>query len=235
MEIRRSLGLFLTPVTRDLALTVADFTLAVVVQNIAWSLSQALVGTAGNRFGLRVTNGGRRGDLRRWTCHHGHATRRTRVDHLGRVYRRGVVVHGILISDDRPRPRGLRGAAWYRLCHRVTRDALVPLITQALWTREAWQIGALLFLLLAVAVTGCILGQWCRSGAQRDHDLNARANRPGNAEPAISRTVEGLFCLRSQPCLPDDAFARCDLRPGPDDECESACRDQRRELRRARC
>src|SRR5258707_2560543 len=36
MGIRQSLGLFLTPVTRDLALTAADFTLAVAVQNIVW-------------------------------------------------------------------------------------------------------------------------------------------------------------------------------------------------------
>jgi hypothetical protein len=42
MGIRQSLGLFLTPITRDLALTAADFTLAVAVQNIVWGLSQAL-------------------------------------------------------------------------------------------------------------------------------------------------------------------------------------------------
>src|SRR6266436_4685630 len=44
MGIRQSFGLFLTPVTRDLALTAADFTLAVAVQNIIWGLSQAPVG-----------------------------------------------------------------------------------------------------------------------------------------------------------------------------------------------
>ena len=36
MGIRQSFGLLLTPVTRDLALTAADFTLAVAVQNIVW-------------------------------------------------------------------------------------------------------------------------------------------------------------------------------------------------------
>src|SRR5436305_10520021 len=55
MGIRQSLGLFLTPVTRDLALTTADFTLAVAVQNIVWGLSQAPVGAIADRFGLRVT------------------------------------------------------------------------------------------------------------------------------------------------------------------------------------
>src|ERR1700675_3924632 len=55
MGIRQSLGLFLTPITRDLALTAADFTLAVAVQNIVWGLSQAPVGAIADRFGLRVT------------------------------------------------------------------------------------------------------------------------------------------------------------------------------------
>jgi MFS family permease len=55
MGIRQSLGLFLTPVTRDLALTAADFTLAVAVQNTVWGLSQAPGGAIADRFGLRVT------------------------------------------------------------------------------------------------------------------------------------------------------------------------------------
>src|SRR5438445_13237813 len=55
MGIRQSLGLFLTPVTRDLALTATDFTLAVAVQNIVWGLSQAPVGAIADRFGLRST------------------------------------------------------------------------------------------------------------------------------------------------------------------------------------
>lgn len=55
MGLRQSLGLFLTPVTRDLALTAADFTAAVAVQNIVWGLSQAPVGALADRFGLRVT------------------------------------------------------------------------------------------------------------------------------------------------------------------------------------
>src|SRR6185312_4044041 len=55
MGIRQSFGLFLTPVTQDLAITAADFTLALAVQNIAWGLSQALIGAIGDRFGLRIT------------------------------------------------------------------------------------------------------------------------------------------------------------------------------------
>ena len=55
MGIRQSFGLFLTPVTHDLGVTAADFTLALAVQNIVWGLSQALVGAAADRFGLRIT------------------------------------------------------------------------------------------------------------------------------------------------------------------------------------
>ena len=55
MGIRQSLGLFLTPMTRDLGIAAADFTLAIAMQNIVWGLSQAPVGALADRFGLRVT------------------------------------------------------------------------------------------------------------------------------------------------------------------------------------
>jgi len=55
MGIRQSFGLFLTPVTKDLAIAAADFTLALAVQNIVWGLSQAVIGAIADRFGLRIT------------------------------------------------------------------------------------------------------------------------------------------------------------------------------------
>ena len=55
MGMRQSLGLFLTPVTRDLAVTATEFTLSVAIQNIVWGLSQAPIGAIADRFGLRVT------------------------------------------------------------------------------------------------------------------------------------------------------------------------------------
>src|SRR4051812_705647 len=55
MGIRQSFGLFLTPITKDLAIAAADFTFALAVQNIAWGLSQALIGAVADRFGLRIT------------------------------------------------------------------------------------------------------------------------------------------------------------------------------------
>src|SRR6185295_16574036 len=55
MGIRQSFGLFLTPVTQDLGVTAADFTLALAIQNVIWGLSQAVVGALADRFGLRLT------------------------------------------------------------------------------------------------------------------------------------------------------------------------------------
>ena len=53
MGMRQSLGLFVTPVTHDLALTTADFTFAVAMQNIVWGLSQAPIGAFADRYGIR--------------------------------------------------------------------------------------------------------------------------------------------------------------------------------------
>jgi predicted MFS family arabinose efflux permease len=53
MGMRQSLGLFLPPVTHDLALKAADFTFAVAVQNIAWGLFQAPIGMVADKWGLR--------------------------------------------------------------------------------------------------------------------------------------------------------------------------------------
>lgn len=53
MGMRQSLGLFLPPVTQDLALQAADFTFAVAVQNVAWGLSQAPIGVVADRYGIR--------------------------------------------------------------------------------------------------------------------------------------------------------------------------------------
>lgn len=53
MGIRQSLSLFLTPVTHDLALTAAQFTLSIAVQNAVWGIAQAPVSMLADRFGMR--------------------------------------------------------------------------------------------------------------------------------------------------------------------------------------
>ncbi|MCC6533387.1 MAG: MFS transporter [Burkholderiales bacterium] len=51
--LRQSLGLFAPPLTRDLALSMSDFTLAIAIQNLAWGTVQAYVGALVVRHGYR--------------------------------------------------------------------------------------------------------------------------------------------------------------------------------------
>jgi MFS family permease len=53
MGLRQSLGLFMPPLTRDLPVSVADFTLAVAVQNLAWGALQPIAGAWVVRLGFR--------------------------------------------------------------------------------------------------------------------------------------------------------------------------------------
>lgn len=54
MGMRQSFGLFVAPVTQDLGISVADFTLAIAIQNLTWGLSQPLIGAFADRFGCRT-------------------------------------------------------------------------------------------------------------------------------------------------------------------------------------
>jgi predicted MFS family arabinose efflux permease len=54
MGLRQSLGLFVQPAVKDLSLAVADFTLAIAVQNLAWGFLQPLAGAWAVRFGFRL-------------------------------------------------------------------------------------------------------------------------------------------------------------------------------------
>jgi MFS family permease len=53
MGMRQSLGLFLPPVTQDLALRAGDFTFAVAIQNVAWGVFQAPISAIADKYGLR--------------------------------------------------------------------------------------------------------------------------------------------------------------------------------------
>jgi len=156
MGIRQSLGLFLTPVTRDLGLTAADFTLAVAVQNIVWGLSQAPIGALADRFGLRGT-----------------------MMAGAAVYVVGLVI----MADAGGEPALLVSGALIGIalssiasslamtaCARAVPEErrskmlgivagagslgtlLVPLITQSLLAHQIWQIAMLFFVALAIAM-----------------------------------------------------------------------------------
>jgi MFS family permease len=156
MGIRQSFGLFLGPITHDLGVTAADFTLALAIQNIVWGLSQALVGAISDRFGLRIT-----------------------MIAGAAIYIAGLVILAaaqgelaLIISG------GLIGVALsctatslaMTACARAVSaerrtkmlgvvsavgslgTLVVPLITQGLLAREPWQTGALFFVLLGIAM-----------------------------------------------------------------------------------
>jgi MFS family permease len=53
MGLRQSFGLVMQPLTRDIAVTVSDFTLAMAVQNLGWGLLQPLAGGLAVRMGFR--------------------------------------------------------------------------------------------------------------------------------------------------------------------------------------
>jgi MFS family permease len=156
MGIRQSLGLFLTPVTRDLALSAADFTLAVAVQNIVWGLSQAPVGAIADRFGLRSTMVAGAGIY---------------VIGLAVMAAAGgapaLIASGVLIGvalsctasslaltataraipeQRRSKVLGIVSAAG------SLGTLLIPLTTQTLLAHQAWQMGVLFFLILAVTM-----------------------------------------------------------------------------------
>ncbi len=156
MGIRQSLGLFLTPITRDLAVTAAEFTLSIAVQNIIWGLSQAPVGAIADRFGLRLTMMAGAAIYAVGLAIMAVAEGVTALLVSGGFI--GVALSCVASSlamtaaaravseQRRSRTLGIVSAAG------SLGTLLVPLATQALLAREAWQIGALFFLAMALAM-----------------------------------------------------------------------------------
>ncbi len=156
MGLRQSLGLFLTPVTRDLAITAADFTLAIAVQNIVWGLSQAFIGALADRFGLRLTM--LAGAVIYVPGLLVMATARHEVSLIVSGAMIGVALSCTASSlvmtavarsvseQSRSKVLGLVSAAG------SLGTLLVPLGTQHLLAGHPWQIGALFFVALAAAM-----------------------------------------------------------------------------------
>lgn len=156
MGIRQSFGLFLTPVTHDLAVTAADFTLALAVQNIVWGLSQALVGAIADRFGLRIT-------MMAGAAIYvvGLGTMAAAQGAFALIISGGLI--GVALSCT---ATSLAMTACVRAVSKERRSItlglvsaagslgtlVVPLATQALLVQEPWQIAVLFFVLMAVAM-----------------------------------------------------------------------------------
>ena len=52
MGLRQSLGIFMQPLTRDIGISISEFTLAIAVQNLAWGFLQPLAGVWTVRYGF---------------------------------------------------------------------------------------------------------------------------------------------------------------------------------------
>jgi MFS family permease len=193
MGMRQSFGLFLAPVTHDLAIKAADFTLALAVQNIVWGLSQALVGGIADRFGLRIT-------MMAGAAIYvvGLSVMATAQDAPALIVSGGLI--GVALSCT---ATSLAMAACVRAVSEERRSMMlglvsaagslgtlvVPLATQALLAHEPWQIGALFFVLLAVAM---LPAAFCAGGADRF---------PGHGKATTSmREVLGQ-AMRNRPFL----------------------------------
>jgi MFS family permease len=156
MGLRQSIGLFLTPVTRDLALTAADFTLTIAIQNIVWGLSQAPAGAIADRFGVRVT-------LVAGTVIYIAGLAAMAAADGEMVLIVSSVLIGIALSCT---ASSLALAACARAVPEQSRSKMlgvvaavgslgtliVPLATQVVLKYYAWQIGALFFAALAAAM-----------------------------------------------------------------------------------
>ena len=156
MGMRQSFGLFLAPVTHDLAIAAADFTLALAVQNIVWGLSQALVGGIADRFGLRIT-------MVAGAAIYvvGLSVMAAAQGALALIISGGLI--GVALSCT---ATSLAMAACVRAVSEQRRSMtlglvsaagslgtmVMPFATQAVLAREPWQIGALFFVLLAIAM-----------------------------------------------------------------------------------
>jgi MFS family permease len=156
MGMRQSFGLFLGPVTQDLALTAADFTLALAIQNIVWGFSQAFVGATADRYGLRITMVA---GAALYVI--GLGIMAAAQGALALIVSGGLI--GIALSCT---ATSLAMSACVRAVSEERRSMTlglvsaagslgtlaVPLVTQAVLAREPWQIAMLFFVLLAVAM-----------------------------------------------------------------------------------
>ena len=168
MGLRQSFGLFLTPMTHDLAITASSFALAIAVQNVMWGVSQAPIGALADRFGLRVTmlTGAA-------TYIGGLAVMATARGASGLIVS-GVLV-GIALSctasslvmtacaravseKSRSKVLGIVSAAG------SLGTLMIPITTQSILAHHAWQIGALFFVFLAI---GMLPAGFLAGGADR--------------------------------------------------------------------
>jgi MFS family permease len=191
MGMRQSFGLFLGPITSDLALTASDFTLALAIQNIVWGFSQAFVGAIADRYGLRITMVA---GAALYVI--GLGVMAAAQGALALIVSGGLV--GVALSCT---ATSLAMSACVRAVSEQRRSMtlglvsaagslgtlVVPIATQAVLAREPWQMAVLFFVLLAIAMLPAafwaggadkIPAQGTQSTSMREVLGQAMRNRP---------------------------------------------------------
>jgi predicted MFS family arabinose efflux permease len=157
MGLRQSLGLFMGPATRELGIPVAEFTLAIAVQNLGWGLFQPFAGAAAARFGFRpVLAGGA-------ACYvAGLAVMATATGSFGLISGAGLLIGLALAATgsgmalavaSRPVPAALRSTALGIVSAAGSVGALIAApIGQVLAENLGWRAGVIGFVLLGLAM-----------------------------------------------------------------------------------
>lgn len=207
MGIRQNLGLFQAPASKELGIAISDFALAVSVQQVAWGLSQPLIGIVADRHGTRwVTLAGCLIFIA------GLWLTATAQGALPIVIGAGVLI-GIALSCT---TSGIAANIAARVVHPNRRTLAFGIVSAAgsvgtmliapiaayLLTHDGWRAGIWAFLILAIAM---LPAAWAGSGADRlpnsvpaDRDLTllnalGEAGRhPGYIVMALAFFVCGL-------------------------------------------
>ena len=160
MGLRQSLGLFVQPSVKDLGITVADFTLAIAVQNLVWGFFQPIAGAWADRYGFRVVMVG--GSVLYVV---GLAALATASGMLGVMLGAGVLI-GIALSccgsgmamavASRPVPAAVRSVALGLVSAAGSLGAMISApIGQSLSVAYGWRIGLFGFVVIALVLVPC--------------------------------------------------------------------------------
>jgi predicted MFS family arabinose efflux permease len=191
MGLRQSLGIFMPPLTRDLGVTVSDFTIAVSIQNLMWGVLQPFAGLLAVRIGYRRLMVA--GALLYVA---GLASLAVAQGLLGVVLGAGVLIGMALACTGsaiamavaaRPVPAALRSLVLGMVSAAGSLGALVAApLGQVVSQQQGWRMGVATFVVLALAM---LPAAWI-AGRADDTPLPATgAGRQQNAREALGTAL----------------------------------------------
>ena len=196
MGLRQSLGLFVQPSVKDLGITVADFTLAIAVQNLVWGFFQPIAGAWADRYGFRVVMVG--GSVLYVL---GLAALATASGMFGVMLGAGILI-GIALSccgsgmamavASRPVPAAVRSMALGLVSAAGSLGAMISApIGQSLSVAYGWRIGLFGFVVIALVLVPCawLAGKVDKVALPRSPGIAADS---GSARQALGLAVRDL-------------------------------------------